>query len=116
MPVGLSTTAKNAALDALAALIDQASLHTGDPGAAGTSNEVSGGSPAYSRETISWNAAASGNLDNNANPVFDVPAGTTVSWFGLWDGAVFMGAGQVTSEVFASQGTYTLTDVDLPAT
>jgi hypothetical protein len=111
----LSTAAKNAMLDHLAGLAVFASLHTADPGATGT-NEVSGGSPAYARKAITWNAAASGNLDNNANPVFDVPAGTTVTHVGFWSAVsagTWYGSADVTDETFAAQGTYTATDADI---
>jgi len=110
-----STLGKNAMLDALGALIGFASLHTGDPGDNGA-NEVTGGNPAYARKAITWNAASGGSLDSSNQPIFDVPAGTTVSWVGFWSlvsGGVFYGAANVTDEVFANQGTYTLTDADL---
>lgn len=115
---GLNNASKNLMLDALGAVAVFASLHTADPGTTGTS-EVSGGSPAYARKAITWNAASGGGLDNNANPVFDVPAGTTVTHFGLWSlvsGGTFYGSGDITDEVFAGQGTYTLTDADVTLT
>ncbi len=113
--MALSNGAKHVMLDALGAVAVYASLHTGDPGTTGAS-EVTGGSPAYARKAITWNAAASGNLDNNANPTFDVPASTTVTHFGLWSassGGTFYAGGDITDEVFAGQGTYTLTDADI---
>ena len=111
----LNNTAKNLMLDELASVAIYASLHTADPGSTGT-NEVTGGSPAYARKSITWNAAASGNLDNNANPVFDVPASTTITHVGLWSASTsgtFYGSFDITDEVFAAQGTYTLTDADI---
>ena len=63
-----------------------ASLHTAYPGGTGTS-EVTGGSPAYARQSITWNAAASGQRTNNGALTFNVPASTTVSWVGLWSAA-----------------------------
>lgn len=78
----LVNAAKHAMLDHLATLAVFASLHTADPGTTGA-NEATGGSPAYARKAITWNAAAAGALDNNANPVFDVAAGT-YGWVGLW--------------------------------
>lgn len=114
----LNNTAKNAMLDHLGTLIAFASLHTADPGAGGA-NEVAGGSPAYARKAITWNAAASGNLDNNANPVFDVPAGTTITHVGFWSlvsGGTFYGSGDITDEVYGGQGTYTITDADIAVT
>jgi hypothetical protein len=105
-------TAKNVMLDALGAVATRCALHTGDPGAA-ASNEVTGGT--YARQVISWNAAAAGSMDNNANPVFNVPAGNTVSWISLWNtgGTVRYLKKAVTAEVFGSDGTYTVTDADL---
>lgn len=112
---GLSTTGKNVMLDAIGAVAVYASLHTADPGATGTS-EATGGSPAYARKSITWNAASGGALDNNANPIFDVPAGT-FTHFGLWSAVTagtYYGSGALSSsETFAAQGTYTLTDADI---
>jgi hypothetical protein len=103
--------AKNVMLDALGAVAVRVALHTADPGA-GAANEVAGGG--YARQVISWNAAAAGALDNNANPVFSVPAGTTVSWISFWNaaGTVRYAKKDVTDEVFGAAGTYTLTDAD----
>lgn len=113
--MALTDNAKNAMLDALAGVAVFASLHTADPGTTGA-NEVSGGSPAYARKAITWNSAAAGALDNNANPVFDVPAGTTITHVGLWSAAsagTFYGSFDITDETFGAQGTYTLSDADV---
>lgn len=110
-----STLGKNAMLNALGTLAVYASLHSGDPADNGA-NEISGGSPAYARKAITWNAASGGSMDDSNVPVFDVPASTTVSWVGLWSvvsGGTFYGAANVTDEVFAGQGTYSLTDMDI---
>jgi hypothetical protein len=110
-----SILGKNAMLNALGALAVYVSLHTADPGENG-SNEVTGGSPAYARKAITWNAAGNGTMDDSNVPVFDVPAGTTVSYVGFWSAVttgIFYGSADVTNEVFAGQGTYSLTDCDL---
>ena len=110
-----SIVGKNAMLDALGALAVFVSLHSADPGESGT-NEISGGSPAYIRKAITWNAAAAGSMDDSNVPVFDVGAGTTVLYVGFWSAVtvgIFYGAALVTQEVFGGQGTYTLTDADL---
>lgn len=60
-----------------------ASLHTAYS-ATGT-NEVTGGSPAYARKALTWDAAASSAKALNANITFDVPASTTVQFVGFWD-------------------------------
>jgi len=110
-----SIPAKNAMLDALGTLAVFVSLHDGDPGENGA-NEIAGGSPAYARKAVAWNPASGGILDSSNQPVFDVPAGKTIAHVGFWSaltGGVFYGSADVVDEVFASQGTYTLTDADL---
>jgi len=79
----LVDAAKHIMLDALGVAADFMGLHTAY--SASGANEITGGSPAYARKAATWNAAAAGNLDNSNAPVFDVPAGTTVAWLGLWD-------------------------------
>jgi hypothetical protein len=110
-------TAKNVMLDALGAVCTRLALHTGDPGAANTAaNEVTGGTPAYARKAIAWNAASNGAMDDSTNgAVFDVPAGTTVAWISGWNtaGTVRYFKKAVTNETFGAQGTYTVTDADL---
>lgn len=108
-----TNNAKNLMLDALRAAITQVSLHTADPGTTGAS-EVSGGSPAYARKAIAFNAASGGSIDDSTNGIdFDVPAGTTVTHVGYWAGSTFMGSSSQTPETFGSQGIYRLTDADL---
>lgn len=112
--------AKNAMLDALARgvqpkAIDRISLHTAEPDSTG-SNEVSGGS--YARVAVEWNAASGGAIDNKGtNPVFSVPAGTTVKYLGFWSDASgtpkFEAFADITDETFTGAGTYEVTDADL---
>lgn len=85
-----------------------ASLHTADPGTTGAS-EVTGGSPAYARQTITW---ADGSTDGVVTGVatFDVPTGTTVTYVALWGASnVFKDKALVADAVFTSQGMYQLT-------
>ena len=101
-----SVAAKNSMLDSLT--IAYISLHTGDPGATGVDNEVSGGSPAYARKAATINAAATGSRALDADVTLDVPA-CTVSYVGYWSlvtGGVFHGSDDVTDEVFGAQGQY----------
>lgn len=110
--------AKHVMLDELATVAVWASLHTTNTPTTGGS-EVSGGSPAYSREAISWNAAASGQATGNVLPTFDVPASTTVQAVGLWSASTagtFYGYADVTDEVFAGQGTYEVTAATIAIT
>lgn len=78
--------------------------------------EISGGSPAYARKAIAFNSASLGTMDDSTNgAIFDVPA-CTVDYAGLYSassGGTLLAIDKVTSEVFAAQGTYTLTDADL---
>jgi hypothetical protein len=105
------TTARNVGVDAIAALSTRLALHTGDPGGANSAtSEVSGGTPAYARKAVAWNAASGGAAAQTSNVVFDVPAGTTVTWISLWNtaGTVRYLKKAVTSEAFGAQGTYTV--------
>lgn len=116
-----SPSGKNVMLDRLAQLAVFASIHTADPGTTGT-GEVTGGT--YARKAITWAAAAAGVLDSSNAPVFDIPAGTTITHAGFWSaltGGVFYGADQLVAadeaspapETFTSAGTYTLNDAKL---
>lgn len=78
----------------------------------GAGTELTGGSPAYARKPVVWAAPSNGTVRPNANLVFDIPPGVTV---GGWQGYSALTAGtaygvvDLTDEVFAGQGTYTLT-------
>ena len=105
-----STTGKNAMLNALAALAVYGSLHATDPGNTGA-GEIAGGSPAYARKSLTWSAASGGSASISNVPVFDVEAGDTVAYVGLWSAVTsgsFYGSADVTDEVYGAQGTYTL--------
>lgn len=109
---GLTTAEKNALADNETSRLGFASLHSADPGATGL-NELTGGSPAYARKAISWNAASGGVANASNQPVFDVPPGSTVAFIGYWSlvsGGTFRGSSPASSsETFTGQGTYTLT-------
>ena len=113
MASSLSTVGKNVALTEIGATYGFAAAYTGDPGATGILNEVTGGSPAYARKAITWGTASGGSIALVATfPTFDIPSGTTVSYIGIWtlaSGGTYGGCWDVTDEVFAGQGTYTLT-------
>lgn len=98
--------------------ITHASLHTANPDPSG-GNEVTGGTPAYERKSVTWNAASAGAMSASNQPVFDVPAGTTVTHVGFWSAltsGTYMGMSDVTDETFGAQGTYTLTSVSVTLT
>ena len=88
-----------------------AALFTADPGTSGTvTGEVTGGSPAYARKAITWGSPSGGVI--TATVTFDVPASTTVTFAAVCSaatGATLLDRVAVTSQAFASQGTYALT-------
>jgi len=103
--------ARNVGVDAIATLATRWAAHTADPGAADTATaEVTGGSPAYARKAVAWNAASAGAATQNGDVVLDIPAGTTVTYVSLWNtaGTVRYLKKAVTSEAFGAQGTYTI--------
>ncbi len=99
----LNTSGLNSAVDGIAAAADRISAHTADPSTTGT-NEVTGGS--YARQTTTW-ATASGGSRVGSQVAIPIPAGTTVTHWGLWtSGGVFKGGFALSaSEVFGSAGT-----------
>ena len=78
--------------------------------------EISGGSPAYARKAIAFNAPVEGLMDDSTNgAVVDVPA-STVDYVGLFSAVTagtLLAIDDVTAELFAAQGTYSVTDAKL---
>lgn len=113
---GLTNNGKNALLNGLVAGALFASLHTADPVTTGTS-EVTGGSPAYTRKSITWGTPATGSVSSSASIVFDVPGSTTITFIGYWSAVTagnFLGSRALdASQVFATQGTYTVNSGNL---
>jgi len=101
--VGLSSDGQAALLTGgLGDLITHVSLHTGNPGGTGA-NEVAGAP--YSRQPVSWTAAANGQRANDAVINFDVPSGTTALWVGYWsalNGGTFYGCSPVNGNLWGS--------------
>lgn len=95
-----TATANNQMLDALnggspSSIIGFASLHTAYS-ATGT-NELTGGSPAYARQAVTWSAASgSSKASASVAGAFNVPAAQTVAFVGLWS--------LVSSGTFAGMG------------
>lgn len=106
---------KEKALGGLRTVAVKFSLHSANPGSLGASNEISGGSPAYARQTGSWNAPSGGSMTLSGTLVFDVGSGKTVAFVGLWNsaGTEFYGYWNLTSTVFSQQGTLTVTSAEL---
>ena len=100
---------KNTLADAYGAAATHAALYTTVPGATAP-YQPSGGSPAYARKATSWSAAAAGATSTTVT--FDVPSGATIAGAGVHSavtGGTYLDGGAVTSQPFASQGTYELT-------
>ncbi|HEY7824457.1 MAG TPA: hypothetical protein VIG24_16565 [Acidimicrobiia bacterium] len=107
--MALNANGLNAEVEGLTAVAGFASLHTAEPDANG-SNEVSGGS--YTREAIVWASASGGTAVSDAQIVFDVPTGTTITHLGYWSAGTagtFYGFRALdVSQTFSSAGTYTI--------
>lgn len=103
-----TVTQRNTLATAYGAAALYAAVYTTAPGgSAGT--EPSGGSPAYARKSITWGAASASVI--TATVVFDIPTGTTIIGAGVHTAitaGTYLDGGAVTSQAFASQGTYTL--------
>lgn len=104
-----TATMKNTLATSYGTAAAYAALYTTAPGgSAGT--EVTGGSPAYARKALTWGAASGGVV--TVTVTFDVPSGTTVVGAGVHTAVTagtYLDGGSVTSQAFASQGTYALT-------
>ena len=112
--MAIRTVAQRTALAAAyASAAPYGALFTADPGTSGTATgEVTGGSPAYARKAAGWGTAANSAV-SSGSMVFDVPSGTTVTYFGLTVAGTAGGADvrdsvALTSQAFASQGQYTV--------
>jgi hypothetical protein len=98
-----TATAEAQMLDALnggspSSIIAYASLHSAY--SATGANELTGGSPAYARQAVTWSASSGGPPATKASAsvagAFNVPASSTVAFVGLWSA--------VTSGTFAGMG------------
>ncbi|MGV8972188.1 MAG: hypothetical protein ACOH10_07685 [Rhodoglobus sp.] len=106
-------TQRNAMATAYGVAAPYGAIFTADPGVAdAATGESVGGTPVYQRKAISWGAAVASAI--TGAPVFDVAAGQTIIYAGVTVGATKTTAdvrdsAAVTSQAFASQGTYTVT-------
>lgn len=102
-----SLAARNSMLDALT--LDRVRLHSGDPGAAGTSNTIA----AYGLTAATFAAASGGERALSGDVAFTgAAASQSVTWFSVWTnaGTVYQWKGQITSGDVAANaaGEYTL--------
>lgn len=107
--MAFTTATRDEFLNDLDTLATHASLHTADPSTTGA-NEVAGGS--YARVAITWAAASGGSKALTAAVTLQVPAGTTITHFGLWSAlsaGTFRGGGALdSSQAYPTGGTYDL--------
>lgn len=75
--------------------------------------EISGGSPAYARQPISFNVPVDGAIEMSANIIFDVPVCSIeyVAYFSAVTGGNLLGISSVEPVAFVAQNTYTVTAV-----
>jgi hypothetical protein len=75
-------------------------------------DELTGGTPAYGRLAVTWVDDGTGIMRPSTNLSFDIPAGATVAGWRGYDASIDpstdFGGADLTPEVFAGQGTYTL--------
>lgn len=103
--MGLIAAGLNASVNGVAAAGAYISAHTGNPGGSGAS-EVAGGS--YARQQTTWGAASNGVRVGSQVHV-PIPAGTSVTYWGIWSAATagtFLGWWQLSAqEDFGVDGT-----------
>jgi hypothetical protein len=104
---GFSTAAKNTMLDSLT--MDRVRLHSGDPGASGTSNTIA----AYGLTAATFAAASGGERALSSDVAFTGgSASQSVTYFSIWSntGPTYHASGQITTgDVTANAaGEYTL--------
>lgn len=80
------------------------SLHTDDPGTTGA-NELTGGSPAYARKTITWVSDGAG-LYHSDVMTFDVPS-AVLTHIVVWNGSTMVDVAEI-DETFSDQTTFDL--------
>ena len=124
MATGLATATANAFLDALCNATSYSiaevwiKLHTGDPGAAGTSNAAT----ETTRKQASFSAAASGAITSDGTLTWTNVAGTEdfthyTAWTASTNGT-FLFSGTVTANAVVAGDTFTVAvgDLDLALT
>lgn len=96
----LSVTGRNKAANALTPTL--LSVHSADPGANGTANEVVG----TTRQSATFGTATNGVRSLTNEPVFEMPQGSTAAFLGVWDTeGDFIGLRELPApETFANEG------------
>lgn len=119
MAVGLNSTAANDLLTSLTGTYDYVQLHTGDPGANGTSAVASG----LARKQVTTWATPSGGATSNTSVLTwtVVPSSTDYTHFTVWDTLTtgnFGFSGTITANPVTAGDTFSIAandlDVSLP--
>jgi hypothetical protein len=112
--MGLNTATLNTAVDAAAALLVYASLHTAAPDGSG-SNEVTGGS--YARQAVTMGASSGAMASLGSTLTFSGPAGGAATYLGFWSassGGTFRGFKALAGDqTFNAAGQYQVTSVTI---
>lgn len=108
MTVGFSTAAANTHLDNQGTAYPWVKLHTGDPGAAGTSNAAT----ETTRKQVTWASASSASKASAADLIWTAVAGSEdYTHFSLWSASSagnFGGSGTVTANAVTAADTFTI--------
>ncbi len=116
MATGFSVTAANAALDSLGTTYTWVKLHTGDPGAAGTSNAAT----ETTRKQATWGSAASGAKTTTADLTWTSVAATEdYTHYSLWTASTagtFGHSGTITANQVTAGDTFVLAAGNLDLT
>lgn len=108
-----SELALNTGVQAVADDVASISLHTADPGADGTANEVTGGTPAYARQSITGanlDTVSGGEITLATDIEFDGPDNGDCPWVGLWTaGDAWLGGFEIIGDgEFSADGKFIL--------
>lgn len=101
--------ATTALLEVIEDAIDTAVTHIGLVDETGT--EITGGSPAYARDAVTWADDGAGVIRPDADHPFDIPADATVAGWRGYSAAsagTNYGGDDLPPESFLAQGVYTL--------
>jgi hypothetical protein len=106
--VGFSTAAANTHLDNQGTSYPWVKLHTGDPGAAGTTNAAT----ETTRKQATWASASSASKTTTADLTWTSVAGTEdYTHFSLWSASSagnFGGSGTITANAVVAGDTFTI--------
>ena len=115
--MSLEDSMKDSMLAAIDTDVSHLGLHSAFP--ASLANELAGGTPAYARQVVAWDAPSGGAIAMTGSEVFDIEGGDTVSAAGLHNAltaGTIQGGADLTDEAFGAQGTYTLTALTVTIT